>query len=76
MAGVAVLLQLSSSASSSHPGRQAFYGLYEPMLRAPGREWPYRYNRFSGGVVVMDPFNVTAATVAEVKATLNATVLM
>ena len=56
--------------------RQAFYGLYEPMMRAPG-EWPQRYHRFNnGGVVVMDPYNVSRATVAEVKAKLNATVLM
>ena len=56
-------------------GKRAFYALFEPMLRVPG-EWPEKYEQFRNGVIVFDPFNVTRATVAEVKRALNATVLM
>ena len=50
----------------------AFYILFEAMTRAP--EWPTAYDRFRGGTVVMNPFNVTRETVQRVKRDLNANV--
>ena len=44
-------------------GKRAFYALFEPMLRVPG-EWPSAYEQFRDGVIILDPFNATAATVA------------
>ena len=55
--------------------KNAFYAFFEPMMRAPG-EWPSKYERFRDGVIVMDPYNASQATVAEVQSRLNATVLM
>jgi hypothetical protein len=72
---VLLLLVAPPAAAPAPPGKRAFYALFEPMLRAPG-EWPSRYEQFRDGVVVLDPFNATRATVAEVKRALNATVLM
>ena len=53
---------------------KAFYALFEPMLR--NAEWPSAYGHFRDGVFILDPFNVTSATVKKIKADLNATVLM
>jgi hypothetical protein len=41
-------------------GKSAFYSLFEPMMRVPS-EWPSSYKSFTGGTLVMDPFNVRGA---------------
>ena len=52
----------------------AYYILWKAMLAGP--DWPSAYLPYSGGVIIMDPFNVTREDVAQVKRELNATVLM
>ena len=48
--------------------------VFSPMLDA--HDWPAAYAQYSGGIVVMNPFNASAATVAKVRADLNAKVVM
>ena len=55
-------------------GARAFYTLFAPMLNSP--DWPSAYEEYRGGVVVMQPFNVTRATVDAVRAALDVRVLM
>ena len=51
-----------------------FFTLFAPMLRSPG--WPGAYEQYRDGIVVMNPYNASAADVREVKRALNATVIM
>lgn len=52
----------------------AYYILWKAMLAGP--DWPSAFLPYSGGVIIMDPFNVTKEDIALVKRELNATVLM
>ena len=52
----------------------AYYILWKAMLAGP--DWPSAFLPYSGGVIIMDPFNVTKEDIAQIKAELNATVLM
>ena len=44
------------------------------MLESP--EWPEGFRQYQNGAVILDPFNVTAATVEAIHTELNATVLL
>jgi len=54
--------------------RQAFFIFFSSMLESP--EWPEGFRQYQNGAVILDPFNVTAATVEAIHTELNATVLL
>eukprot|EP00935_MAST-01C_sp_MAST-1C-sp1_P000831 g831.t1 len=55
----------------SRAGHRAFYTVFSPMLKAP--DWPQAYAPYRGGLVVMNPFNSSRATVQRVREDLNST---
>eukprot|EP01051_Picozoa_sp_SAG22_P011059 SAG22_NODE_1036_length_5904_cov_4.908355_6_plen_441_part_00 len=67
-------LAATTAAAAAATSRQAYFIFFEPMLRGP--DWPHAFAKYRGGAVILDPFNVTAATVAAIRAELNASVLM
>ena len=55
-------------------GHRAFFMVFSPMLHSP--DWPTKYKEYKGGIVVMNPFNASKATVQKVREDLDAKVLM
>jgi hypothetical protein len=67
-------LKMDDLAAQHFKGHRAFFIVFSPMLDAP--EWPRAYNRYRGGLVVMNPFNATNVTVEKVRRDLGVKVLM
>ena len=55
-------------------GHRAFFMVFSPMLDSP--DWPAAYLQYRGGIVVMNPFNTSKATVQRVKDELGVKVVM
>jgi hypothetical protein len=66
-----VSLKSDDSATKSH---RAFFMVFSPMLESP--DWPSAYEVYRGGLVVMNPYNSTKATVQKVKDDLDVKVVM
>ena len=79
---VAATTITATSSSPSSPtlppattgGHRAFFILFAPMLESP--DWPSRYEEYRGGVVVMNPFNASRATIQKVQRDLDVKVVM
>jgi Ca2+-binding EF-hand superfamily protein len=60
--------------SASVTGHRAFFMVFSPMLESP--DWPSAYEEYRGGIVVMNPFNASKATVHKVRQDLDVKVVM
>lgn len=76
LSAILAVAAIASAARAGDPpaGRRGFFVFFAAMLDDP--KWPADYRGFQNGVVILDPFGASAATVSTLKKELNATVLL